>query len=218
MKRQRWGNNAREDDSESGRDKILQAAKRCYARQGIAATTLEQIAAEARITRRTVYRYFDSKKTIIQAVVDEQSLDFLHQMKDTLQDHSLDFSTQLERYLVYLVDYGQQAPGYQLLLGSSNQDVSTPYYLASRENYKLLESLIRQPFEQARAAGEIRPDLDFDALMAWMGRVVFSYIQVPASADIVATQIRDFVIPALWVSSSTSAVHREKKPKKRVPR
>lgn len=194
---QRWGNNAREDDSQSGRSRILLAAKRCYARQGIAATTLDEIAGEAKITRRTIYRYFHNKKAIIQAVVDEQARDFLCRMRDEIHDPALDFSTQLQHYIVYLVEYGQQAPGYQLLLGSDNVDASTGFYLASSDNYKLLESLIRQPFEDAQARGAIRSDISYAQLMAWIGRVVFSYIQVPASTPVLVAQIRDFVIPAL---------------------
>ena len=194
---QRWGNNARQNDREDGRDRILTSARSCYARQGIAGTTLEDIAAEARITRRTLYRYFANKQAIIQAVVDAQAMDFLRQMQARARDDSLPFADQLQRYLVYLVKNGQQAPGYQLLLGKKNIGASAQHYLASRETYKLLSSLLRDPFRDAQRTGEIRADLDFDGLLAWTGRVVFSYIQAPASDDQLEQQVAQFVIPAI---------------------
>jgi AcrR family transcriptional regulator len=194
---QRWGNNARQNDREGGRDRILASARRCYARQGIAGTTLEDIAAEAHITRRTLYRYFANKQAIIQAVVDAQALDFLRQMQSRAGDDSLSFADQLQRYIVYLVRNGQQAPGYQLLLGKKNIGASAQHYLSSRETYKLLSSLLRASFREAQQLGTIRADLDFDDLLAWTGRVVFSYIQAPATDEQLERQVAQFVIPAI---------------------
>jgi AcrR family transcriptional regulator len=196
-RQQRWGNNARENDPESGRDRILEAARRCYQKQGIASTTLGDIAGEANITRRTVYRYFENKQAIIQAVVDGQALGFLQQMKSAVQDDSLRFPDQLQLYIIFLVEHGQQAPGYQLLLGKKNIAASGQYYLASKETYKLLGGLIRKPFQQALERKEIHRDLDFDELMAWIGRVVFSYIQVPVTGEALEKQVADFVIPSI---------------------
>jgi AcrR family transcriptional regulator len=202
LKHQRWGSNSREDNSASGRQKILAAAKSCYRKTGIATTTLGDIAREARITRRTIYRYFDNKKAIIQAVVDDQALDFLSRMEDEAEDKSLAFAEQFERYIVFLVTQGQRAPGYQLMLGGDNRSTSSQYYFNSPANYQLLESLFRPRFEEAQALGTIRTDLHYKDLMAWLGRLVLSYIQVPASDRILRLQISNFVIPALTSSAT----------------
>ena len=197
MERRRWGKNTREDDPGTGRDKILRAARACYSKQGMDRATLDDIAHEAGISRRTVYRYFNSKQAVIQAVVDEQALDFLRSVRHEIEDASLDFPSQLQRYIVYLVEYGLQDPGYQLLMGKKNFAVAGHYYLASKETYKLLDSLVREPFVEAVRNGEVRDDLDFDGLMAWIGRIVFSYTQIPATAEVLEMQIANFVIPAL---------------------
>ena len=84
-----------------------------------------------------------------------------------------------------------------LLLGKKNIGASAQHYLASRETYKLLSSLLREPFRAAQQSGEVRDDLDFDDLLAWTGRVVFSYIQAPASGQQVERQVAQFVIPAI---------------------
>ncbi len=197
MDRKRWGQNTRENDPRSGRDKILKAARSCYRRQGIAGTTLDDVAREAGITRRTVYRYFRNKQAIIQAVVDEQAQSFLSRVREEVEDASLDFPRQLQRYIVYLVEFGRQAPGYQLLLGRQNAAESSRYYLGSEENYRKLKSLVRDPFLEAKASGVIRAELDLDALLAWVGRIVFSYIQVPTDPRTLESQVAEFVIPAL---------------------
>jgi AcrR family transcriptional regulator len=52
------------------REQILAAATRAFAHGGFAATSLDDIAAEAGITRVLLYRHFDSKTDLYQAVLD----------------------------------------------------------------------------------------------------------------------------------------------------
>jgi AcrR family transcriptional regulator len=55
---------------EQRREQILTAATEAFARSGFAATSLEDIAAEAGITRVVLYRHFESKADLYQAVLD----------------------------------------------------------------------------------------------------------------------------------------------------
>src|ERR687892_920956 len=52
------------------RDQILAAATRAFARAGFAATSLDDIAAEAGISRVILYRHFESKTDLYRAVLD----------------------------------------------------------------------------------------------------------------------------------------------------
>ncbi len=52
------------------RDQILAAATRAFARAGFAATSLDDIAAEASVSRVILYRHFDSKTDLYRAVLD----------------------------------------------------------------------------------------------------------------------------------------------------
>jgi AcrR family transcriptional regulator len=52
------------------REQILTAATEAFARSGFAATSLDDIAAEAGITRVVLYRHFDSKTDLYEAVLD----------------------------------------------------------------------------------------------------------------------------------------------------
>ena len=49
---------------------ILRAAARAFATGGFAATSMEDIAAEAGVTKLIVYRHFDSKQQLYEAVLD----------------------------------------------------------------------------------------------------------------------------------------------------
>jgi AcrR family transcriptional regulator len=52
------------------REQILAAATRAFARAGFAATSLDDVAAEAGISRVILYRHFDSKADMYRAVLD----------------------------------------------------------------------------------------------------------------------------------------------------
>ncbi len=49
---------------------ILRAAASAFARSGYAATSMDEIAAEAGITKLVVYRYFDSKEVLYRSVLE----------------------------------------------------------------------------------------------------------------------------------------------------
>jgi AcrR family transcriptional regulator len=52
------------------REQILDAATRAFARAGFTATSLDEVAAEAGITRVILYRHFESKADMYRAVLD----------------------------------------------------------------------------------------------------------------------------------------------------
>jgi AcrR family transcriptional regulator len=52
------------------REQILDAATRAFARAGFTDTSLDDVAAEAGITRVLLYRHFDSKAAMYRAVLD----------------------------------------------------------------------------------------------------------------------------------------------------
>jgi AcrR family transcriptional regulator len=59
------------------RQALMEAAARAFARGGYAATSLDDVAAEAGVTRALIYRHFDSKTQLYRAVLDD--------MRDKLQ-------------------------------------------------------------------------------------------------------------------------------------
>ncbi|HKN99252.1 MAG TPA: TetR/AcrR family transcriptional regulator [Pseudonocardiaceae bacterium] len=52
------------------REQILRAATEAFARSGFAATSLDDVAREAGVTRMVVYTHFESKHALYQAVLD----------------------------------------------------------------------------------------------------------------------------------------------------
>lgn len=55
---------------EARREEILGAAFRCFARSGIHATTMQEIAAEAGLSAGAIYGYFEGKEGLVQALAE----------------------------------------------------------------------------------------------------------------------------------------------------
>ncbi len=63
---QRWGADA-PTSREGARRRLVEAARACVARTGLAKTTIEDVATEANVSRQTVYRYFADRDELLLA-------------------------------------------------------------------------------------------------------------------------------------------------------
>lgn len=64
----RWGA-AAPDDLDAAKSRLIDAAEECFRRLGIAKATVEDIAREAKVSRATVYRYFDGRDDLVLGVL-----------------------------------------------------------------------------------------------------------------------------------------------------
>ena len=55
------------------RPRILEAARTLFTRQGVNATSINELRAEARVSKRTLYQQFASKDDLVLAYLDERS-------------------------------------------------------------------------------------------------------------------------------------------------
>jgi AcrR family transcriptional regulator len=60
-----------EEHIQARRRQILDAARRCFARQGLHRTTMQDIFSEADLSAGAVYTYFGGKREIVWAIADE---------------------------------------------------------------------------------------------------------------------------------------------------
>ena len=64
---------AKEADLVKGREKILMAARGCFAKQGFAGTSMKDIQLAAECSRGNLYHYFKAKEEIVK-IITEQNL------------------------------------------------------------------------------------------------------------------------------------------------
>lgn len=193
----RWGRKTRQDSLEAGCEIILDAAKTCYQEKGIGSTSIDDIANAAKVNRRTIYRYFDNKKAIIQAVVDEQVVDFFATVSSELDGLQDDFPSFLKGFISQLVLKGPLDPSHTLFLGSKNAEIAKQYYFSSTVTPELIEELMGPSYDQAISKKQISEEFSYEELMLWVSRQIFSYIEFPVSAKELERDIDTFILSCL---------------------
>ena len=74
---------SKEDELAKGRERILQAARTCFARQGFAGTSIKDIQDVSGFSRGNLYHHFKTKEEIVQIII-EQNLGSVCELIDLI--------------------------------------------------------------------------------------------------------------------------------------
>lgn len=194
------------DDAKQGASRILAAAEDCYKEFGVESSTVDNIAERAGVSRRTVYRYFDSKEAIILAVVEKQAEPFFEKMQQELAilDTS-DFRQLLIHCVLATIEYGPQMAGHQLLLGKKNASATADSYLRSSHMRDRTRELLQDRFHDAQHSGALDKSWQLNDLLNWVGRLTYSFIQHPEPKEHIERLLSQYLLPAAAISDASDS-------------
>jgi AcrR family transcriptional regulator len=180
--------------SERARQAILNAAKELLARDSFAALTVEAIAAQAGVSKATIYRWWPNKA----AVVTESFLELTAPQIEFVVTGSIreDLRTQMRRLTEVLASPSGQVVAALIAESQNDPDVAQAFlsrWVAVRRRET------RLVIEEGIARGELRADLDLDVVMdALYGPIYFRLLlhHLPLDAAF-ADQLADHVLHGL---------------------
>jgi AcrR family transcriptional regulator len=147
------------------RDQILAAATRAFARSGFATTSLDEIAAEAHISRAILYRHFESKTDLYRSVLNRACA----RLADTVGTG--DYTTDSVNSLLQVA--AADPDGFRLLFHYAARE---PEFRAEVDQlrtvavdiaHRHLADLIAEP-AWAHWASQLTPTVAVDAAIAWL--------------------------------------------------
>ena len=149
------------------REQILTAATEAFARSGFAATSLEDIAAQAGVTRVILYRHFDSKTDLYQAVLDRMCarLDAhvaepVGGFTDASIDGLLEAAVESPAGFRLLFQHALREPEFSERIEKFRADITAAAFLQ-------ISTLV--PDEAlARWAAQLAPAVAIEAIIAWL--------------------------------------------------
>jgi AcrR family transcriptional regulator len=174
----RWGNNTRHLQQDDGRRAIIEAAQACFAQKGVTATTIDEIAKAAQITRRTVYHYFASKDAILEAAVEQHGCDAIREMLENLPP-DLPFADLIVSSIAYLVENMPKQPFYRVQVSDKVGLQAGYFYFNLPKVQKAWLAAFQPSYIEALRQRTIHPDLHLEDILMWTGRLVLSFIQYP---------------------------------------
>jgi len=168
-------------------ERILETAEALLLRQGIRATTLDQVVERLGISKKTLYDYFPSKEALVEAVLERFLMRMETQVQELQQAHAQDpllaivaaanfaYHTLSTLNPVLLRELPRLAPPLQeKLLGHIRT---------------LIQTNLQSNLQKGIECGLFRKDLDLDFIPTWMFYILTQVILNPDFAQVVGRSI-----------------------------
>lgn len=199
MAKLRWGADA-PNDTTSARTRLIDAAEACFQRYGVVKTTVEDVAATAKVSRATVYRYFADRDELILGVLLREASRFLDRLTTEI-NREPSFDRAVVNGVLFTVEAVRADENLALLFAPEAIGITASIAGASEALFKLTTEFLRPFFEAARESGQLRADVDIDEAAEWTLRAVLSMLTVQGPVERSRAQqhhfLSTFLVPAL---------------------
>jgi AcrR family transcriptional regulator len=187
------------------RARLCTAAVACIARFGLAKTTLEDVAAEARVSRQTIYRYFANRdELLLEAMLQELARTAGPDPSDAMVAGvatPADAVEVLIEGVLFQLESIRVNPTLSALVATESESVRATIEGASRLLFQHYAADLRPWLELGQGTGYLNPDLDPDELSEWVLRVSLSLFftegPVARDADELRTYLKTYLVPVL---------------------
>lgn len=177
------------------RKTIVEVAQRLIMQQGARATTMDQIAEQLGISKKTLYEHFPSKDALIEACVDAFLADMEEKLNEIRQQHT-------ENALLPMIATANYVYG---LLTSLNPILYTelrrviPH--ARAQVLPRIQAIIQKQLtlsvKKAIEEGLFRPDLPLDILPLWVSYIIVQVVLNPALAQQVGRSVAEIYVETI---------------------
>ena len=182
------------------RERYLSAAESCYARFGLAKTTVEDVARAAGVSRATVYREFGNRDELLLAVVTREAGRVAAEAEIHLRRFA-DVGSWIVEGMLFCLTEIPRRPVLSMLLAPEDVGRTSRLILTSEQLLAIGADMLRPIFEPAHRAGLLRESVELNTLMDWVLRVLMSYLTVPShlarSAGEMRHLLREMILPAV---------------------
>lgn len=186
---------------------IIDAAERCFADYGAAKTSMSQVAAEAEVSRTTLYRRFAEIEDVLQAVFVRE----FDRFEERLARRLAPLDDPADRLVEIVVSTAENVPDNsgvaRLVEGPRSGAEARALAVGRAALNERVEAMINEPLNELAAAGRHTPTLDRAQLIEWVRRIVLSLAVSPQprsrSAAARRAHVAALLVPALCPQSNT---------------
>ncbi len=155
-------------DGDERRRRIIESARRQFARSGFAGTTNREIAERAGITTGAIYHYFRSKLEVYLAVFEETDRLILERYAQVTADPTMSFDQMVAAILEVSSQMNREDESLAAFITSASVDAHrTPDLMASyRGHDRQMVSFFERLVDRGIAEGSLDPAMRSDAMAA----------------------------------------------------
>lgn len=180
------------EDAQKTREQLIEAAEAVFYRKGVSRTSLNDIAAEAGVTRGAIYWHFKNKHDVFEAMMDRQKLP-LEMLKALMEDpDESDPLGRFREFLLYLTQEIARDPRRRrvfeiLFLKSELTEENEPLGTRRRENFLDVSERMGVVLQNAISAGHLPANLDIDRavvhLHVQITGLIYTWLLIPETFD-----------------------------------
>ncbi|WP_067803085.1 TetR/AcrR family transcriptional regulator [Actinomadura formosensis] len=186
--------------TDATRERIIDAAEECFGRFGVAKTTVEDIAAAAKLSRATVYRSVTGgRDELILAVVLRDLHRFLDRLTERLRSER-SVSAAIVEGTLDAVEYVRGAPAIaHFLVPEAAGHMQAAVVGAAEHVLALCCDYVRPYFERAQRQRTLRADIEVEGTVEFLFRIITSLIVMDRDrdADGLRRFLRTYVVPVI---------------------
>ena len=162
------------------RERLLEAAYACVARYGLAKTTMEDVAREAKLSRATLYRYFPGgKDQLVAETVSWEAGRFFERLSDAVAPH-VELADVLEEALLFAHRAVEDHEVLQKILQTEPERLLP---MLTTESGRIIV-LVKQFLLVAMQRSTLEVGVDVDAAADHLARMLLSLISSEGAADL----------------------------------
>ena len=131
----RWGDKKRVDDEDAARERLLDAAEECFSQFGSSKTSIEDVARQAKVSRSTVYRYFEGRNELLAAAYMRENTAVFVRVKMLMAEQGT-FAERVVRVTVRAINALRSGRFLPMLFNSDGALMSSQAIIASKMFYE----------------------------------------------------------------------------------
>ena len=171
-------------DAQGPRERILAAAVRCAARNGVQRFSLEDVATEAALSRATIYRQFPGgRDQLVQEAATWEVARFWARVAVGIEAEAT-----LEDRLTVGIVTGAELIRRSPIMANLGEDEVAELATALRPSeplvHEVIRSYLRSLLEREDQAGRLRPGTDLSEAADYLTRMVLSVLSAPVGRDL----------------------------------
>ncbi|QKW38732.1 TetR/AcrR family transcriptional regulator [Actinomadura sp. NAK00032] len=186
--------------TDTTRERIIDAAEECFGRFGVAKTTVEDIAAAARLSRATVYRSVTGgRDELILAVVVRDLHRFLDRLAERLRRERSVPEAIIEGTMDAVAYVRSEPTIAHFLVPEAAGHMQAAVAGAAEHVLALCCDYVRPYFEQAQRQRMLRADIEVEGTVEFLFRIITSLIVMDRDrdADGLRRFLRTYVVPVI---------------------
>jgi AcrR family transcriptional regulator len=153
------------------RQQVVDAALRCFKKFGVAKTRIADIAAEANLSRQTVYRMFATREDILQSIASDRIVKLAAKLQAKFATYATLREALVEGSIASL-KMGKKDPLIpEIFEQGGNHTLDQFIFGGSEEVRQDMRALWRPLLDQARESGELRADISNEAAVEWIHNI-----------------------------------------------